>query len=188
VPLFERMGYMRYTKSSVSFEDSGLLIPMVMPATDVEHLRRLKSVCLPAAERFSHEPHWHEWLRAACPMIGVYYAREQHDAHGTALAHRNQLPLELAVELSSMGFAHHFPAGAVLRRIGERITRNFLAVEGDLSIERSACSDQILAGHAPDGAPSRASPSSARRTLSCSAYPQLPWRASSGATHNIPTG
>lgn len=135
VPLFERMGYVRYTKSGMYSDDIGLLIPMVLPATDREYLRSMRSACLPAAERFADEPEWHTWLRARRPMIGIYYDSERrHQVHAATLARRTCLPLDIAMELSTMSFTHQFPAGTILRRPGDRVTYDFLALDGRLSM------------------------------------------------------
>lgn len=52
------------TESAFHASDVGLLIPMVLPATDHDHLRSVRSACLPAAAYFRAEPEWGAWLRA----------------------------------------------------------------------------------------------------------------------------
>jgi len=151
VPLFERLGYLRYTETTYAHEKVGLLIPMVLPATDHEHLSEVRSACLPAAMHLAAEPEWGAWLRAKFPIIGVYYGSDRrHAAHGVALARQIDLPVDVAVELSLMSFAHHFPAGTSLRREGDRVMYSFFAVEGQIRVDR-ACSDASSRCFAPDG-------------------------------------
>ncbi|MEO8621227.1 MAG: cyclic nucleotide-binding domain-containing protein [bacterium] len=137
VPLFERMGYVRYTASSISSKAVGLLIPMVLPATDLAHLRRVRSACLPAAEHFASEPEWGEWLRATHPMIGHYYERDRRSKRVAALLQeRVGLSANLADEVCELGYVHRFPAGTSLLREEDRVTCAFVAMEGELSVRR----------------------------------------------------
>lgn len=152
VPLFERLGYLRYTASAFHAKDVGILIPMVMPATDHEHLRSVRSACLSAAAHFEDEQEWGDWLRATHPMIGAYYESDVgHEQCGTALVERTGLPLNVAVELSAMSFVHHFPAGTSLRREGDRVRCTFVALQGQLSVGRSDDGDPSTRRRAPDG-------------------------------------
>ncbi|MEP6492097.1 MAG: hypothetical protein ABJF01_05435 [bacterium] len=152
VPLFERLGYVRYTASAVCTKDVGLLIPMVLPATDYEHLRKTRSACLPATTYFPDEPEWAEWLRATHPIIGTYYESDPgHHRCGAALAARLHLPIDVATELSSMSFVHCFPAGALLRREGDRATCTFMAIHGRLNVDLPHSDTSPAAACAPDG-------------------------------------
>jgi hypothetical protein len=156
VPLFERLGYIRYTTSAIhtniQSNDVGLLIPMVLPATDYEHLRNVRSACLPAAAHFPAEPKWGAWLRATHPIIGIYYGSDvRHERRGAAIAQRIQIPMHIAAELSSMSFVHHFPAGTPLRRAGDRVTYSFLALDGQVSVNRVEGADEAALACAPDG-------------------------------------
>lgn len=152
VPLFERLGYVRYTASATLVSGVGLLIPLVLPATDHEHLRRVRSACLPAASRFQPEPEWGEWLRARHPIIDEYYGSDRgREQCAAALAYRLDLPMPVAVELSAMSFVHHFPADTTLRREGDRVTYTFFAVDGHLSVNRMGGWGDTTAGRAPDG-------------------------------------
>jgi len=151
VPLFERLGYLRYTETTYAYDKVGILIPMVLPATDHAHLSEVRSACLPAAMHLPAEPEWGAWLRAKFPIIGVYYGSDRrHSAHGAALARQINLPADIAVELCLMSFAHHFPAGTSLRREGDRVMYSFFAVEGKIGVER-ARDHESARRHAPDG-------------------------------------
>jgi GNAT superfamily N-acetyltransferase len=154
VALYERMGYVRYTGSIIDASGRdvvGLQIPMVLPATDFEHLRRVRSVCLSAAERFAGEPQWGRWLRAHYPMIDAYYGSEQcQEEQGAALAREAELPIEVAMELLAMSFAQRIPAGATLRLAGDRVTCSFLALAGTLVARRGADAESRPRS-APDG-------------------------------------
>ncbi|MEO5816891.1 MAG: GNAT family N-acetyltransferase [Gemmatimonadaceae bacterium] len=138
VPLYERLGYVRYTASGIQVTGIGLLIPMVLSATDLAYLRTVRSACLPAAEHFAAEPEWGEWLRAAHPIIGRYYHAdlrpERHVAH---LERRFGLPVRLAEELGAMSFVHQFPAGTTLLREGDRVSCVFIALQGTLGAGRA---------------------------------------------------
>lgn len=137
VPLYERLGYVRYTAWGVQAKGVGLLIPLVLPATDLAHLRRVRSACLPAAEQFADEPEWGAWLRAAHPMIGRYHESDLRAERFSAVLHeRTNLPVHVAVELSEMSFVHCFPAGTPLLRQGDRVTCAYVAMEGELSVSR----------------------------------------------------
>lgn len=152
VPLFERLGYVRYTASAILANGVGLVIPLVLPATDHEHLRKIRSACLPAASRFQPEPEWGEWLRARHPLIDVYYGSDcAHEQCDAALAYRLDVPMSVAVELSAMSFVHHFRAGTTLRQEGDRVTYTFFVVDGQLSVDRMDGWDDTRAGRAPDG-------------------------------------
>jgi len=132
VPLFERLGYLRYTETATYAHDKvGLLIPMVLPATDYQHMTEVRSVCLPATTHFPSEPEWGAWLRAKFPAIGMYYGSDQRLAmQSVSLSKQSQLPVEIAIELGSQGFVHHFPADTILRRVGDRVTYTFILLEG----------------------------------------------------------
>lgn len=151
VPLFERLGYVRYTESAFHMRRVGLLLPMVLPATDHEHLRNVRSAFLPSTAYFRDEPGWGEWLRATRPIIGVYYGSDaRREERAAVLAQRMQLPVNIAVELSSMSFVHHFPAGTLLLREGDRVTCSFLALDGQLSHTQGDGGEPGSA-YAPDG-------------------------------------
>ena len=152
VPLFERLGYVRYTATAIPESDVGLLIPMVLPATDYEHLRKVRSACLPAVAHFPPEPKWGEWLRAMHPIIDVYYdtEREQDESVAT-LVQRLGIPVQVAIELSSMSFVHHFPAGTPLRQDGDRVTYTMLALNGHLGVRRTEYDGDMPPARAPDG-------------------------------------
>ncbi|MEP7000249.1 MAG: cyclic nucleotide-binding domain-containing protein [bacterium] len=129
----------------------GLLIPMVLPATDLPHLRSVHSACLPAAEQFASEPEWGEWLRATHPIIGHYYDRDRRTSRVAALlTERVGLPARLVGELCALGSVHRFPAGTFLLREEDRATCAFIAMEGELSVRRRRGSD------ADESAPRRA--------------------------------
>lgn len=154
VALFERVGYVRYTKSIVDANgrDVGPLIPMVLPATDHEHLRRVRSACLPAAAYFTEEPQWGQWLREQYPMIDVYYGSDtSSEEHAAMLAREAQLPIGVAMELSSSSFAHHIPAGSKLRLAGDRVACSFLALAGKLTACVRGGADWSRTPTAPDG-------------------------------------
>jgi hypothetical protein len=152
VPLFERLGYMRYTASLDAADRIGLVIPMVLPMTDHEHLRKVRSACLPAAMHFPPEPEWGEWLRATHPMIDVYYgAGREEDTGVAALVQRLGLPEPVAAELRSMSFVHHFPAGTPLRQHGDRVTYTMIALDGQLGIRRLEDCGDVSVDRAPDG-------------------------------------
>ncbi|MEP6834045.1 MAG: hypothetical protein ABJB74_11650 [Gemmatimonas sp.] len=152
VPLFERVGYLRYTTSAFRLRDFDLLIPMVLPATDYEHLRKVRSACLPCAMHFPHEPEWGAWLRASHPIIGTYYESDPRcEQSGAALTQRTSLPPHVAAELSSMSFVHHFQAGTSLHEPGDRMTCSYLKLRGQLSVRRDPHSNLIDFRQTTDG-------------------------------------
>jgi hypothetical protein len=144
VPLFERLGYLRYTASAHHLPgDNGLLIPMVLPATDYAHLRRVRSPCLAAAAHFHDEPEWGAWLRASHPLIEMYYGESHRlDEQAAALAEWLRIPVDAAAELNAMSFVHYFPAGTPLRLQGDRVTSTLLAVNAPLICEESDRGDE----------------------------------------------
>jgi hypothetical protein len=156
------VGYLRYTHSVIYQKGFGLVIPMVMPGTDHEHLRKVRSACLPATRYFPDEPEWGVWLRDAHPLVDMYYGSGLwREAWQTWLARQICLPPDVASDLTAMSFAHMFSAGTLLRRAGERVTCAFLAFDGKLSIERSSVADGPEAPCAPDGV------ALARETIRC---------------------
>jgi GNAT superfamily N-acetyltransferase len=162
VPLYERVGYLRYTHSVIYQKGFGLVIPMVMPGTDHEHLRKVRSACLPATHCFPDEPEWGTWLRDTHPLINVYYGPDLwREAWHTAVARQLGLPSDVASDLLAMSFLHMFSAGTLLRRAGERVTCAFLALDGKLGIERGSDAPKSEAPSAPDGI------DLARETLRC---------------------
>jgi GNAT superfamily N-acetyltransferase len=162
VPLYERVGYVRYTHSVIHQKGFGLVIPMVMPGTDHEHLRKVRSACLPASQYFPDEPEWGAWLRENHPLIKVYYGPDLwREAWHAAVARQLSLPANVASDLAAMSFVHMFSAGTVLRRAGERVTCAFLALHGKLGIERCADAPTSESPCAPDGV------DLARETLRC---------------------
>lgn len=161
VPLFERLGYIRYTATAVQSHEVGLLIPMVLPATDYEHLRNVRSACLSAATAFPEEAEWGAWLRAAHPIIGEYYASDaRREEQAWLVSERLRLPFNIAAELVSMSFVHRFPAGTRLLRRGDRVTCAFLAMDGQLSVDNKD-GGEPTADCAPDGV------AFARATIHC---------------------
>jgi GNAT superfamily N-acetyltransferase len=152
VSLFERLGYVRYTASSIHAKEIGLLIPMVLPATDHAHLRRFRSACLPAAAHFEPEPEWGAWLRTTRPIIGEYYGSDaRHEQCARVVARQLHIPLHVAAELTTMSFAHRFPAGAPLLLGGDRVVCAFMPVEGQLGIHQAAIEDEPVTDRSPDG-------------------------------------
>ena len=60
VTLYKRLGFVSYVPG---FEaPQGLQTPLVIAMSDVDHLRRVKSIFLPAAERFPYEPEPVSWF------------------------------------------------------------------------------------------------------------------------------
>lgn len=154
VPLFERVGYLRYTTSAFRLRDFDLLIPMVLPATDYEHLRNVRSACLPCAMHFPHEPEWGAWLRGNHPIIETYYESDaRHEQRAAALVRRTALPLHIALELSAMSFVHHFQSGTSLHEPGDRMTCSYLLLQGQLRVKRGDESSSSERRHASDGVP-----------------------------------
>ncbi|HTE47766.1 MAG TPA: hypothetical protein VK636_21160, partial [Gemmatimonadaceae bacterium] len=152
VRLFERLGYIRYTASAIHTRDAGLLIPMVLPATDHEHLRNTRSACLSAAAGFDPEPEWGMWLRATHPIIGVYYSADVRcEQSGEILGRRLGLPANIASELSALSFVHRFPAGSWLRRDRDRVTCTFVSMDGRLNAAQIDDSGAAASSRAPDG-------------------------------------
>jgi hypothetical protein len=162
VPLFERIGYLRYTTSVCHAPlEGGLLIPMVLPATDHGHLKRVRSACLSAVSRFAAEPEWGAWLRASHPIIDMYYGNEDRSPlRAAALAAWLRVPLDVAAELYASSFIHRFPAGTTLRVPGDRVTATFLAVNAPLRVVPMRADDTPMRA-ALDGVPA------ARTTLQC---------------------
>lgn len=152
VPFYERVGYLRYTHSVFDGKGFGLQIPMVMPGTDHEHLRKVRSACLPATRYFPDEPQWGTWLRGAHPLINAYYGPELwREAWHASVARQLSLPSDVTSDLVAMSFVHMFPAGTLLRRAGERLTCAFLALHGKLSVERRSDAAKSDSPCAPDG-------------------------------------
>ena len=61
VSLYKRLGFVSYVPA---FEaPQGLQTPLVIAMSDVDHLRRVKSIFLPAAERFPYEPEPVSWFQ-----------------------------------------------------------------------------------------------------------------------------
>jgi hypothetical protein len=150
VGMFERIGYVRYTNAPVYSQGVGLLLPMILPATDHAFLRRIRSPCLAAAVLFHDEPQWREWLLARRPIIDLYYSPEyRRQVRETVLVQQATLPADVAEELDALSFVQHFGAGTVLQQIGDRVTCAFLAFEGKLVTERAAEESQVR--YAPDG-------------------------------------
>jgi hypothetical protein len=50
-----------------------------------------------------------------------------------------------------MSFVHHFPRGTLLRRPGDRVTYAFVALEGQISLDRVDDSFESTVSCAPDG-------------------------------------
>lgn len=152
IPLYERVGYMRYTRSVIDVKGVGLLIPMVLPGTDHEYLRKIRSACLPATQYFPDEPQWGAWLREAHPLINTYYGPEPwREAWHAAAAWRLCLPLHVTSDLIALSFVHMFSAGTQLHRAGDRVTCAFVALHGKLGFERSPDAAGLAAACAPDG-------------------------------------
>jgi hypothetical protein len=162
VPLYERVGYLRYTRSVIDAKEFGLQIPMVLPGTDHEHLRKVRSTCLPATQYFPDEPEWGTWLRGTHPLMDAYYGPElAREAWHASVARQLCLPSDIASDLVAMSFVHMFSARTVLRRAGERATCAFLALHGELSVERSSDGPEAEAICTPDGV------ELARETIRC---------------------
>jgi len=156
VPFFEALGYVRYTSTAHHQANGvGLLIPMVLAATDLEHLQKVRSACLPAAASFEADSQWGAWLRTEHPIMRHYYddSAEQQLERAAVVAERLRLPRSIALELLKLGFVHHFPAGAVLRLPGDRVTSGFVALDGDLSLRLGNAAPDLARRIAPDGVP-----------------------------------
>jgi hypothetical protein len=153
VPLFERLGYVRYTASGIRSPDIGLLIPMVLPGADHEHLLRTRSILFAVAREFSPEPESGAWLRSAHPIIRVYYDQRQSQRRACVarVADRIGIPVAVASDLLSTSFVHHFPAGTTLRLPGDRVTYTFVDFEGTLSF--TAMKGELECPCAPDAVP-----------------------------------
>jgi len=150
VPLFERLGYVRYTASAVRLPDVGTLIPMTLVGTDLDHLRRVRSPCLVAATLYPDEPRWGAWLRATHPIVDAYYGDPPDRAVArVALARQYDLPAAVAEQLVASAFVHRFPAGSTIVGAGERLTCGFVALEGRLVGRRAAAASALAC--APDG-------------------------------------
>ncbi|MEP6618808.1 MAG: cyclic nucleotide-binding domain-containing protein [bacterium] len=154
VPLFERLGYVRYTASGFHGSDHGLLLPMVLPASDHQHLRNTRSACLPAASAFPDEPQWGEWLRNTHPIINTYYGSELEDRRSTeSLARQMSLPVTLVASLRTASFIHRFPAGTPLVLAGDRVTCGYFVIEGRIAQKQRSVDADWQSQSAPDGVP-----------------------------------
>lgn len=131
VPLYERLGYVRYTAGG-HLADVGLLVPMVLVLTDHEHLRRTRSCLALAVADHPHDPRWSAWLRATFPLVGDYYSADAPAVASSLLAPAG-LSAECVRQLARRCFVHRFAAGDVLRRAGDRDTCCFVVLSGRLA-------------------------------------------------------
>lgn len=134
VPLFERLGYVRYTHDAIETADAGVLIPMALATGDHDHLRDVRSAFLPATREFQAEPEWAAWLRERFPRVRAYYGARAREEAVALVAEALSVTPALASDLAALGFVHRFAAGDRLQRAGDRLTCTYIPLDARLRV------------------------------------------------------
>lgn len=156
VPMYERLGYRRYTDGMLWTPDVGVLIPMVLVVRDHTWLAHVRSPFLRVATSWPAKNAEGEWLATQFPRVCEYYdsrpetGGESQQSHqrpndplrntelARTLADRLGVSHADATELSRYGYVHRQCAGSLITAPDHIQRCLFLVLDGSATIQVDA--------------------------------------------------